>query len=156
MTKPTRKTTAQTPSLIRLPAIALLAWAIPGAGHLAIGQRARGIILLIAITLTFWTGVAVGGVKNTVNPRQRTLWFLGQVCAGAHPFLAMAWGSRVEAPEGSLPTATIAYGQSEEISIVYTAIAGMLNILVVLDVLGRAEKVTQAQPRAPAATGAKL
>jgi len=153
MTRTPRKSA---PAAIRLPLIAVLAWAVPGAGHLAIGQRSRGVILLITIALTFWTGVAVGGVKNTVNPHERTLWFLGQVCAGVHPFLAMAWGSGFEVPEDALRSDYIAYGQSEEIAVVYTAIAGMLNLLVILDVLGRAEKMAYAQPHATAAGGGRL
>ena len=141
---------------MHLSFIALLAWAVPGAGHLAIGQRGRGAILLITVALTFWTGIAIGGVKNTVNPHDRTLWFLGQVCAGVHPFIAMAWGSRIEIPEGALLSDYIAFGQSEEIAVVYTAIAGMLNLLIILDVLGRAESMSPAQPRAPAAGGGRL
>lgn len=153
MTRTPRQTA---PAAIRLPLIAVLAWVIPGAGHLAIGQRSRGVILLITIALTFWTGVAVGGVKNTVNPHERTLWFLGQVCAGVHPFLAMAWGGRTEVPEDALRSDYIAYGQSEEIAVVYTAIAGMLNLLVILDALGRAEKMAFTQPHATAAGGGRL
>jgi hypothetical protein len=68
------------------------------------------------------------------------LWFLGQVCAGIHPFLAIAWSRQVEIPSGADRSRWIAYGQMEDISIVYTAIAGMLNLLVILDVLVRAER----------------
>jgi hypothetical protein len=156
MTKQTHTTPPKTLSFFHMPAIALLAWAVPGAGHLALGQRVRGTVLLITIALTFWTGVAVGGVKNTVNPRDRTWWFMAQVCAGAHPFLAIAWGSRIELPEDGDPTEYIAYGQSEEISIVYTGIAGMLNVLVILDALGRAEKIMLTRPRRPTKREAKL
>jgi len=156
MTKTTHKRPPKPLSIFHLPAIALLAWAVPGAGHLAIGQRARGIILLVVVTLTFWTGIAVGGVKNTINPRDRTLWFLGQVCAGVHPLIALTWGHYIHPPKDSLPTDYIAYGQSEEISVVYTAIAGMLNLLVILDALGRAEKAVVIRARAPAARRARL
>jgi hypothetical protein len=119
---------------------ALLGWAIPGAGHLYVGERVRGFIFLVTITLTFWGGVAIGGVKNTVNPQERALWFLGQACTGVHPFLAIAWSRRIEIPAEANKSTWIAYGQMEDISVVYTAIAGMLNILVILDVLGRAER----------------
>jgi hypothetical protein len=112
-----------------------LSWALPGAGHLLIGERARGVILIAAIAVTFWTGVAVGGVKNTVNYEQRRLWFMGQICAGSHALLAMGW-SHLLPDENEL----VAYGHEEEISVVYTAICGMLNILIILDVLARAER----------------
>jgi len=85
-------------------------------------------------------------VKNTINPQERSLWFLGQVCAGVHPFAAIAWSRQVQIPPNADKTKYIAYGQMEDISIVYTAIAGMLNLLVILDVLVRAERQGMAQP----------
>lgn len=124
----------------RLPAVGLLSWLLPGVGHLVIGERTRGIILLATITLTFWTGIAVGGVKNTVNPQERSLWFLGQVCAGIHPMIAIAWSRQIEIPTGADLSRWISYGQTEEVGVVYTTIAGMLNILVIFDVLSRAER----------------
>ena len=130
---------------IRMMTAGFLSWVLPGAGHLFIGERTRGIILIAAIAATFWTGVAVGGVKNTVNYEQRRLWFMGQICTGSHALVAMGW-SRLLPDDNKL----IAYGHEEEISVVYTAICGMLNILIILDVLARAER--QALEAAPAAS----
>ena len=73
-------------------------------------------------------------------------WFLAQVCAGVHPFLAITWSRQVEIPTGADRSRWIAYGQMEDISVVYTAIAGMLNVLVILDVLARAERLGADQP----------
>jgi hypothetical protein len=140
------KTASVRPSPLRVPIVAVLAWVMPGAGHFFIGERSRGLIFMITIALTFWGGVAIGGVKNTVNPQERSWWFLGQVCAGVHPFLAIAWSRHVEIPAGADRARWIAYGQMEDISIVYTAIAGMLNVLVILDVLARAEHMGVGQP----------
>ena len=95
---------------------------------------------MAAITVTFWTGVAIGGVKNTVNPDQRWLWFMGQVCAGGHTLTALTIGNAMPAPAPGFEATRIAYGREEEIAVVYTAICGMLNILIILDVLVRAEK----------------
>ena len=122
---------------IRIPVAGLLAWFLPGAGHLFIGERVRGVIFLTTIAVTFWTGVAVGGVKNTVNPDERSLWFMGQICTGSHALATWAWSRSLELPEGG---DLRAYGRAEEVSIVYTAICGMLNILVIFDVLVRAER----------------
>jgi len=127
-------------SVFRVPIAGLLAWAVPGAGHLFIGERSRGVIFMTIITLTFWSGVAIGGVKNTVNPTERSLWFLGQVCAGVHPLAALVWGEQIEIPAGADRAEWIAYGQTEDIAVIYTAIAGMLNLLVIFDVLIRAER----------------
>lgn len=122
-------------SEIRMAMAGFLSWMLPGAGHLLIGERARGVILIAVIAVTFWTGIAVGGVKNTMNYEQRRLWFMGQICAGSHALVAMGW-SQLLPDENEL----IAYGHEEEISVVYTAICGMLNILIIFDVLARAER----------------
>jgi len=134
----------------RMIAAGLASWLVPGSGHLLIGERKRGVIFLVVITLTFWTGVAIGGVKNTVSPADRTLWFAGQICAGGHALATLAWASALPSPSeaGQYAKNVIGYGRTEEVSVVYTAIAGMLNILIILDVLVRAE-----QPPVPVATG---
>lgn len=130
------------PSVLRMPVAALVGWLVPGAGHVFIGERARGVIFFVVISLTFWTGIAVGGVKNTVNTKDRYLWFLGQVCAGVHPMAAIVWSRNMDGPPAGAAgdPRWIAYGHTEDTAVVYTAIAGMLNILVVLDVLARLEK----------------
>jgi hypothetical protein len=123
---------------IRMTIAGILSWLLPGAGHVFIGERARGAILIVAITLTFWTGVAVGGVKNTVNREQRSLWWMGQICAGSHALVAMGWSELL--PDKEERPELYAYVHEEEISVVYTAICGMLNILIIFDVLARVER----------------
>lgn len=136
---------------IRAPIAGILGWLLPGAGHLFIGERTRGIIIMAVIAVTFWSGVAIGGVKNTVNCSDRKLWFAGQICAGGHALVAMAWSKRIPDPQKLL----VAYGRAEDVSVVYTAICGMLNVLVIFDVLVRAEHLTVAVPERgpPARTG---
>ena len=60
-----------------------LAWLVPGAGHVYIGRRWRGIIIFVTIAATFWTGVAIGGVM-TVDSRYEKWWFYGQMITGVH------------------------------------------------------------------------
>jgi len=132
---------------IRVPLAGILGWLLPGAGHLFIGERARGLIFLIVIALTFWTGIAIGGVKHTVDKDARFLWFLGQICAGGHTLAAMTWSSMIDAPEEVDRVELTAYGRSEEVSVVYTAICGMLNILIIFDVLTRAEQGLEVDPQ---------
>ncbi len=62
---------------------AILAWLIPGLGHIYIGQRVRGIIILVTIGATFWTGVAFGGVM-TVDYQNQRWWFAAEMCTGIH------------------------------------------------------------------------
>lgn len=147
----------------------LLAWILPGLGHWYLGHRVRGIILLAVISLTFWCGVAIGGVKSTVDPNQNRVWFLAQICAGGHTIVATIWSKQLSPtihrcplcdallegepqpgqacpdcnrPIGS-PEATertrLAFWPQVDIAIVYTGIAGLLNLLVILDAIARAE-----------------
>lgn len=141
---------------IRMSVAAVLTWLLPGAGHLFIGERMRGLIILVTIALTFWGGVAIGGISNTVSPGGRSLWFMGQICAGGHALAAWGLGRWVDpSPVPKKDPTFVAFGRSEEISVVYTAICGMLNVLVIFDVLVRAEKPMVASDRAPpAAKGA--
>jgi hypothetical protein len=141
----------------RMSIAGVLTWLVPGAGHIFIGERVRGLIILITIALTFWGGVAIGGLKTTVSPGGRTLWFVGQICAGGHALGAWGLSYLVDAgPDADHQDPKfVSYGRSEEIAVVYTAICGMLNILVIFDVLVRAEKPESDTSRGPpAAKGA--
>jgi len=70
-----------------VPAVALvLAWLIPGAGHVYIGRTMRGVIIFVVITATFWAGVAMGGIM-TVDSRTQRWWFMANVGTGVHGLL---------------------------------------------------------------------
>ena len=104
-------------------------------------DRARGLILLITIAATFWGGVAIGGVHDTVYPTKRKPWFLAQVFTGSHALAAYAWGSSVRpGKEGDLVPPRNPSFASIDTAVVYTGIAGLLNLLVILDAIGRADR----------------
>lgn len=63
--------------------VMVLAWAVPGAGHVFIGRVTRGIIIFVTITATFWAGVAMGGVM-TVDSRTERWWFAANMCTGVN------------------------------------------------------------------------
>ena len=136
---------------------AVASWILPGAGHLLVGDRKRGIIFLLAIALAFWMGIAIGGVKNTVSPSERSLWFVAQIFAGGHSLAALVWGHFIPDPakSGQFVTEVFAYGRSEEVSVIYTAVAGMLSVLVILDALVRVEQRALSAPTAAGQTETK-
>ena len=136
-----------TSSPLRGPVAGLLAFLFPGAGHLYLGYRSHAIVYGVVIGVTFWGGVAIGGVRSTVDLEQRKAWFVAQLCTGVHA-LAVAWpdivASRGGADEKSdLP---LAYWPAEDLAIVYTGVAGLLNLLVILDALARAEGAPSLRP----------
>jgi len=116
---------------------AFLTWLLPGLGHVYIGDRARGIIFMTVIAITFWGGVAIGGVKSTVLPAERQAWFMAQVCTGAHTAAVLALASRIPDYKPYEHSPYVAYAPAADIAVVYTGVAGLLNILVIFDVLGR-------------------
>jgi len=142
------------PSAVRIPLSGLLSWLVPGAGHAFLGDLNRGIIVFVTIATTFWGGIAIGGVRTTIDPQRQKLWFMAQICNGGHAIAAAAWG--YGARQG-LSEAELAHSEwkSLEIGLVYTGVAGLLNLLVIMDALVRADAsqrrlVPRAKARSPA------
>jgi TM2 domain-containing membrane protein YozV len=136
------------PAVWAAPVAGVLGWLVPGLGHLYLGQRARGLVCLVAITATFWTGVAIGSVHATVDPRERTLWFLAQLCTGGNTLIAYGWHAALTPPHNRDPhgasahdhaRTTVPHWLSVDVGVHYTGVAGLLNLLVILDALARAE-----------------
>jgi len=65
----------------------VLAWLIPGAGHVCIGRTVRGVIICITIAAMFWTGMAIGGVM-TVDRELEPWWFAADILTGVHGLVA--------------------------------------------------------------------
>jgi TM2 domain-containing membrane protein YozV len=109
---------------------ALLAWLVPGAGHLYLGQRWKAVLFFTLILAAFVYGVALGNVKN-VYPARYPLGFVAQIFTGL-PALA-ALGLTYAVP-GQLDESQPTF----ELSFVYSCIAGLLNLLLVIDAAYRA------------------
>ena len=127
-------------SPVRMPIAGLLAWLVPGLGHIYLGLRGRGAVCLVTITATFWTGVAIGGVRGTVDPKERKLWFIAQLCSAVNTVAAYGLNrsnAHDLAREGK--TAPVAHWASADVGVHYTGVAGLLNLLVIFDAISRAE-----------------
>jgi hypothetical protein len=121
---------------------AILAWLVPGAGHIYLGRPVRGIVIFITIAATFWGGVAMGGVM-TVDPETERWWFASEMLTGVHGLVAWQRTRAVYREIGSLdPLSTDAALAAKGIVLVeptstvaraYSGIAGLLNILCVFD-----------------------
>ena len=70
------------PNILTAALAGVLAWVVPGAGHVYLGRTFRGVVICIAINALFWGGMAVGGVF-TVDPVGEPWWFAAQMCNGA-------------------------------------------------------------------------
>lgn len=126
---PARTTTADRTRTVSEPgALVLLcvgAWLVPGAGHLWLGRRQKGLIFLAAIPLMFAIGLALQG---TIFPFQFAEPLAG-LAAIAEFGVGLPWfvARMLDAGIGSVTAATWEYGNT------FMIVAGLLNFLVILD-----------------------
>lgn len=134
-----------------MAAAAVLAWLVPGLGHWWIGEKRRGLIFLIVITVTFWGGIAVGGVRSAVTAKENGLWIAAQLCTGPQSLVALAASRNLDETSKKDPSKQFkAPWPAGDIGVVYAGVAGLLNLLVILDVLSRTEAQRLAvTPRGP-------
>jgi TM2 domain-containing membrane protein YozV len=104
---------------------AVLAWAVPGAGHLYLGKPAKALLFFVLIAGTFFTGLAVSGF-TCVSYSQQPVWFVGQVFAGI-PTVIIAL---VDPAKGRMDI-----NETLDLGTLYTTVAALLNFLVLLNAL---------------------
>lgn len=147
-----------------MPLLALLlAWLIPGAGHLYLRRWARGIIIMVVIGGTFWTGVAFGGVL-TVDYNAERWWFYAQSLTGVHGLVGWHRQQQVYEQMGRDPKFIAAYERvgrespaaqsqavqglvdeymvakgyalvtpTDTVARAYSGVAGLLNLMCIFD-----------------------
>lgn len=103
--------------------VGLMAWVVPGAGHFLLKEKKRSIIIFITIVLTFGVGLYVGSI-GVINPVGAWPWYLAQIMNS--PFV-VAIGRLTAA--GGYPV----YGRPNDIGQIYTRIAGLLNLLCIVN-----------------------
>jgi hypothetical protein len=108
-----------------------VAWLVPGAGHLWLGRRQKGLIFLVVLPLMFGLGLWLKGRLFPFEPSEPlvALAALADVAAGLPNIIAHLAG----AGAGDVTAITWEYGNT------FTIVAGLLNLLVVLDVYDVAE-----------------
>jgi hypothetical protein len=112
----------------RVVTAGVLAWLVPGLGHLYLGRRSKGLIFLGALGALFVLGVAMDSRLQLYlgfEDPLALLFSLAQMAIGAPYFAARALGF----DPGKVTSVTYEYGNT------FTAVAGLLNILVILDAL---------------------
>jgi hypothetical protein len=134
-------------SLVPAPVVALVGWLLPGAGCWLVRQRARSLTVGISIIGLFILGLLIGGMRvveapETENrgPLQIVLdkpWFVGQVLAGPMALASAALG-KPAAESGRPEGVYMSHSRMNEIGTLYTAVAGMLNLLAIIDATSRA------------------
>ena len=105
--------------------ICAAAWAVPGAGHLWLGRTQKGLVFLITLPLMFVCGLWLEGRLFPFELTQPlvVLAAFADVGVGVPYLVAKAMG----AGAGRVIAQTFEYGNA------FLIVAGLLNMLVVLD-----------------------
>ena len=142
------------------PLAGILAIILPGAGHFFQGQIKRALLVSGGVLGLFFGGLLIGGI-DVVDSRQDRLWFMGQALVGPialatnyvhqnhlkalDPATGLprspkpgevkdpTTGQWVAGPAGSRPPMSKSLAKMNEIGILYCTIAGMLNLIVIID-----------------------
>jgi len=105
--------------------VCLAAWLVPGAGHLWLKRRQKGLIFLIALPLMFAVGLWLNGRLFPLELSD-PLVFLGAIAnrgVGA-PYIV---ARMMDMGAGLVTAASYEYGNT------FLMTAGLLNFLVILD-----------------------
>lgn len=118
---------------------ALAAWVLPGLGHFLLGQRQRGAILCVTIGVLWLAGIIIGGV-SVLDHREHPAWFAGQMLMAPSIVVNRTIVYKLKKFPGPIltypqPSYEPSYGRVNEQGILYTALAGLLNLLAILDVI---------------------
>jgi hypothetical protein len=116
------------PDTTRAVTATLLGWVWPGLGHVYLRRRGKGLVLMGAILALFVLGVAMHArlqLRLGLEDPLAALFSVAQMGIGAPYFLARGLGFDA----GNVRSLTFEYGNT------FTAVGGLLNILVLLDAL---------------------
>jgi hypothetical protein len=142
------------------PLAAFLAFLLPGLGHLIRGHRRRAAYIALGVLGLFASGILIGGI-DAVDSREDRIWFLGQALVGPVAFgvdylhqtrfkvidpatrrprsanPGEARDPRTARPypaaAGEPPPNVKSLGKVNELGTLFSTIAGMLNLIVILD-----------------------
>ncbi|HEY7368895.1 MAG TPA: DUF6677 family protein [Thermoanaerobaculia bacterium] len=108
-------------------AAVVLAWIFPGLGHWYLGRRRLAVAFAAIVTAMFVLGLSFHGRLwlPVAGQPMSYVWSFADFGAGA---LQLAGRALVDRPEGDLLAVTHEYGT------VYLATAGLMNLLLMLEV----------------------
>lgn len=135
-----------------LPA-AVAAWLVPGLGHILCGDARRGLVLLVCIGGVWVGGLLIGGI-SVVQSRgadgSLRPWYLGQAVIApsiaveyTHDRYRSGLGGRDPEPGDEAVPYQPAYARAHELGTLYTALAGLMNLLAVIDIAYREPRSTE-------------
>ena len=109
-------------SLLML-SVGLAGWLVPGGGYFLLKEYSRAVIILLTITLTFCAGLYIGSI-GVIDPVGAKLWYAIQLLFS--PAVVLIGHVTAVGRFG-------VYGRPAEIGQIYTSIAGLLNLLCIVN-----------------------
>ncbi len=103
--------------------VGLAGWLVPGGGYAVLREKRHAIIIFATIALTFAMGLYIGSI-GVINPVEAKPWYLAQILNT--PAVAFIGHFSVRADYA-------VYGKPSEIGQIYTSIAGLLNLLCIVN-----------------------
>jgi hypothetical protein len=123
--------------LARRAASVVVAWLVPGAGHLVLGKYGRALLFFATIGGAFILGLGLGGHlywPTVAEPPSRfhydlitVLWFFAEIGSGLCYLVSYAVGL------GTVPIPQAAASPTFEYGNTFMFLAGLLNYLVIHD-----------------------
>ncbi len=110
---------------LRVLVSCVLAWAIPGLGHIASGRVGRGISFALIVLSLFFGGILLHGKVYRPEPGEPLTYLaaVGAAGVGLPYVIAQKAGWNL----GDIRSQSYEYGNT------FTLVAGLLNLLIVLD-----------------------
>ncbi|MEJ2705103.1 MAG: hypothetical protein P8Z79_21910 [Sedimentisphaerales bacterium] len=109
--------------ILMLLVVGLAGWLVPGGGHLVLGKTRHAIVIFVTIAATFGIGLYIGSV-GVINPVGAKPWYVAQIL-NTPAVAALGQMTRT--------SGYAVYGRPGEIGQIYTSIAGLLNLLVIVN-----------------------
>ena len=126
---------------------------IPGGGHAIKGERRRGLVLLVSIAGLWVSGALLGGI-SVFDRVEHPAWYACQVLV-APTVVVERFHASLKDPDGAPPEPAVmgsagspgfrpayepSHNRVNEQGTIFTAMAGLLNLLAIMDVVYRDPK----------------
>ncbi len=130
-------------------------------GHISLGQRRRGLLVMFGVLFLFLGGVLIGGVDAVDHRRNDRLWFLAQALCGPLALVADYANQTLvkpmpadcvdryerQDPEVITRLGRKGLGHVNEMGTLYSALAGLMNLVAILDALHPAHRRSEQRSR---------
>lgn len=120
--------TERVPRTRPLALVGILAWLIPGMGHLVMGRVKKAVVMLVAILGLFATGISLTAF-TCIDPSEYELEFAAQIFAGGPTLAALLTTDGLTVTE---------FMPHFDVGRLYVNVAGLLNVVAISDALGLA------------------